>query len=300
MKGADLQLRLSCVAFLLLLCTFVLPAIPTTRMTYSVVAVLDITGSMNTKDQIFAGANISRLEMEKRAVQALLAALPCGSKLGVAIFVEERPFLMFAPAEVCDNFAPLTQSIAGIDWRMGWDSESHIAAGLLAAMVLAHGRNADLVFMTDGQETPPLAWSTAPDFAPQRGAVRGVIVGIGGTELVPIPKYDKTGRQIGVWKPGEVPSETGGLFKGHEYLTAVDEPHLRALAAQTNLAYLHLETVDQLARGVRVYLLPRHVRGVSDIRFIPAGTALLLLVLGKLRLRGMRAPPHRIPRRALN
>ena len=132
---------------------------------------------------------------------------------------------------------------------MGWDSESHIAAGLFASMVLARSQNADLIFMTDGQETPPLAWSAAPDFAPQRSSVHGVVVGIGGTELVPIPKFDKLGRQIGVWKPGEVPSETGGIFKGHEYLTAVDEPHLRDLAQQSGLAYLHLAQSRPTARS---------------------------------------------------
>ncbi len=280
---ADLDVWLSCAALLLLLATFALPPIHTRRVTYSVVAVLDITGSMNTRDAVFEGGSISRLEMEKHALQRLLAALPCGSRLGTAIFVEERPFLLVSPVEVCANFAPLRESIAAIDWRSGWDSESHIAAGLLASMVLARGENADLVFMTDGQETPPLAWSGAPDFAPQRGTVGGMIVGIGGTELVPIPKFDKTGQQVGVWKPGEVPSETGGIFKGHEYLTAVDEPHLRSLAAQTGLFYLHLQRAGQLAALAPDSFVPREGDSLRDIRFIAAGAALLCLALVSLR-----------------
>jgi mxaL protein len=280
----DPRFRLLCLAFLLLLSTFFLPAIAVRRVAYSVVAVLDITGSMNTRDQNVAGRAISRLDMEKRALQGLLTALPCGSKLGVAIFVEERPFLLVAPVETCENFAPLMQSIGGIDWKMGWDSESHIAGGLLAAMDLALGQDADLLFMTDGQEMPPLAWSTAPDFTTLRGRVDGLIVGVGGTQLVPIPKFDKAGKEIGVWKPGELPSETGGMFKGHEYLTAVDEPHLRALSAQTSLAYLHLLHADDITNAGPPHFSPRLVSGVLDLRWAPAGLALLLLASANLTM----------------
>jgi mxaL protein len=283
---ADAGFRLSCLALLLLFSTFFLPDIRVRRTAYSVVAVLDITGSMNTRDVSEGGVAISRIEMEKRAVQDLLATLPCGSKLGVAIFVEERPFLLVAPVETCENFAPLSQMIAGIGWRMGWDSESHIAAGLLAGMALAHAENADLLFMTDGQEMPPLAWSTPPDFSHLRGSVGGAIIGIGGNAFVPIPKFDKTGKLVGVWKPGELPSETGGIFKGREYLTAEDDPHLRSLAASSHLAYLHLVEPADLRAGAM--LSARPVSGTLDIRFIPALTALLLLVFANVEGRGWR------------
>ena len=291
---ADWAFRLSCLAWLLLLSTFFLPDISVRRTTYSVVAVLDITGSMNTRDVSVAGAALSRIEMEKRALQDLLAALPCGSKLGVAIFVEERPFLLVAPVETCGNFAPLSQTIAGIDWRMGWDSESHIAAGLRAAMVLAKGQDSDLLFMTDGQEMPPLSWSTPPDFAPVRGTVGGAIIGVGGNALVPIPKFDKTGKLVGVWKPGEVPSETGGMFKGHEYLTAEDGPHLRSLAAQSALAYLHMRQPADLENDAVRYFAPRMAPGTRDMRFVPAFLALLLLVVANVRAEawGKRLFPH--------
>ncbi len=296
----DAGSRLSCLALLLLLSTFLLPGIAVRRATYSVVAVLDITGSMNTRDVSLDGVAVSRIELEKRALQDLLAALPCGSKLGIAIFVEERPFLLVTPVEACENFAPLSQMIAGIDWRMGWDSESHIAAGLLAAMVLAHGQDADLLFMTDGQETPPLSWSALPNFAAMRGGVGGAIIGIGGNALVQIPKFDKAGKLIGVWKPGEVPSETGGMFKGHEYLTAVDEPHLRSLAAQSHLAYLHLRHPGDLRAGAMRNFSIHQVIGTRDMRFVPASLALLLLVLASLQWKGWGSwpLPHRVFRRS--
>jgi mxaL protein len=266
-----------CTALLLLLATFATPKIQFSQKIYDVVAVLDITGSMNATDQFLGGESVSRITMEKRALHALLAALPCGSKLGVAIFVEERPFLLFEPMDVCGNFAPLDQAIAGIDWRMGWDSESHIAAGLHAAIITARDAGADLLFMTDGQEVPPLAWSAPINFAAIRGAVGGAVIGVGGHEFVKIPKFDKTGHQIGVWKPGEVPSETGGFFKGHEYLTALDQPHLRALASDAGLHYARLSTPNDLLAALESAAIPRRRQSPVDIRFAPASAALLIL-----------------------
>lgn len=279
---ADAGFRLSCLALLLLFSTFFLPDIRVRRTAYSVVAVLDITGSMNTRDVSEGGVAISRIEMEKRAVQDLLATLPCGSKLGVAIFVEERPFLLVAPVETCENFAPLSQMIAGIGWRMGWDSESHIAEGLLAALQTARGLGADLLFLTDGQETPPQSWEAAPDFSRIRGAVRGLVVGVGDRRFSPIPKFDLYGREIGVFRPGEVPSEQAGLFRGREHLSAVDEPHLRSLAAATNLQYRHLDGPGDLFSAYQNAASPRVHAIEHELGWIPASAALLLLLAAML------------------
>jgi mxaL protein len=275
----DPRFWLKTIACLLLLFTFALPSLHVARPVYNVIAVLDITGSMNARDlQTQAGA-ISRIEMEKRALLSLLASLPCGSRLGIGIFVEERPFLLFEPMETCGNYAPLEKSIASIGWRMGWDSESHIAAALRAAIVTTHSLYADLIFMTDGQEMPPLSWSSPLDFAPVRAAVSGLLVGIGGLDFVPIPKYNRAGREIGVWKPGELPSETGGIFKGHEYLAAVNEPHLRDLAEATGLTYLHLSHPNDLLPALQRAVPLRTQQTKLDIRYVPATLSLLLLTL---------------------
>jgi mxaL protein len=215
--------------------------------------------------------------MEKRALLRLLASLPCESRLGAGIFVEERPFLLFTPVDTCGNYAPLAASIAGIDWRMGWDSESHIAAGLRAAIVMAKDLDADLIFMTDGQEMPPLSWSAPVDFTPVRGIVRGLLVGVGGHDFVPIPKFDRAGRNVGFWKAGEVPSETGGMFKGHEYLTAVDEPHLKSLAQAGGLTYVNLASPGDLLADFSRAARRRTQSTSTDIRFVPAALAVLLL-----------------------
>jgi mxaL protein len=278
----DARFCLGFAAFLLLLAGILLPSLPISRPIYDAMVVLDITGSMNVRDQTLDGVPASRLELEKRATRRLLAALPCGSRLGVAIFVETRPFLLFEPVETCGNAAPLDEEISGIDWRMAWDGESHIAIGLHNAMQTAKDLGADLIFMTDGQEVPPLWWTGAPNFDDVRGAARGLIAGVGGLTLSPIPKFDFSGRLIGTWKPGEIPSERNGLFHGREHLSAVDEPHLQSLANQSGLTYLHLTDagalMDAFARAV-----PRRSRPSElDIRMVPAALGLLLLCLSQI------------------
>ncbi len=269
-------------AFLLLLATFAMRPLHIARPVYDVIAVLDITASMNTRDVRLDGAPVSRLAFEKRAVQTMLATLPCGSRLGLSIFVERRPFLLFEPVETCENYAALDEEIGAIDWRMGWDSESHIAIGLQAAMAMANGSGADLAFITDGQETPPLSWTGAPDFAHSRGTANGLVVGLGGHDFSPIPRYDQNGREVGVFMPGDVPSETGGLFRGHEHLSAVDEPHLKSLALQSGLTYLHLQDEGALLPAL-ARIVPKRTRMTAlDLRFVPAALAMLLLALAEL------------------
>jgi mxaL protein len=268
-----------CAALLVLLAGLSAGSLRWERRVFDVVAVLDITGSMNVTDQMLDGHKATRIDMERHAMHDLLAALPCGSRLGLAVFVERQPFLLFRPVETCGNFPALDAEIAAIDWRMGWDSESHISEALLASMDMARHENADLVFMTDGQETPPLWWSAAPSFTAARGSVGGLIAGIGSPGFSPIPKFDAYGRQTGFFRPGDVPSERDGMFRGREHLSALDEPHLKALGAASGLAYIHLQEADGILPALTFETSPRRVLGPVDILWGFAALALGLLAI---------------------
>jgi mxaL protein len=274
----DWRFWVRCMALALLAAGLLMPPRRTARDAYNLVAVLDITGSMNVRDQRLDGADASRLAMEKRSMRRLLASLPCGSRLGLAIFVEKQPFLLFEPVEICENFTALDEEIAAIDWRMGWDSESHIAETLLASMKMTKGLNADLLFMTDGQETPPLWWNAAPDFSAVRGSIKGLIAGVGATTFSPIPKFDGYGREIGVFKPGDVPVERDGMFRGREHLSALDEPHLRQLAATSGLAYVHLTGPEALLPALQQHATRRSEISLIDQSWLFACLALACLV----------------------
>ena len=140
----DRNVWLRAAALLALAAGLRLPPVSVSRPVYTLVAVLDITMSMNVRDQTEGGVPTSRIAAGKRVLHRLLAQLPCGSRLGIAIFVERQPFLLFDPVETCGNFSALDTEIDAIDWRMGWDSESHIAAGLLASLRMARARSAPI------------------------------------------------------------------------------------------------------------------------------------------------------------
>ena len=264
------------LALLLLAAGLVLPRPVVNRPVYDVLAVMDITASMNTADAV-AGRHVRRIALERAAVQGLLDRMPCGSRLALAIFVEKVPFLLFDPLEVCGNYAPLRREVAAIDWRMGWDSESHIAAVLMRSMRMAQRLGSDLVLMTDGQESPPLWWNGMPKFAPLRGTVRGAILGLGGDRLVPIPRFDSKNHQIGYYRSIDVPSDAKGMFAGHGTLTAEDTPHLKQLAALTGLTYRHLGTPGGLWQAVQAACRRRMLANRLDLAPYFAALALALV-----------------------
>jgi mxaL protein len=286
----------------LVLIAIVAPPVPVLRAGVSVVAVVDITGSMNVRDYTLSGHPISRLDVAKRALQQMVERLPCPNRMGLALFSERVPFLLFRPVDVCGNYGAVFDAIGSVDWREAWEGDSHISAGLMSAIEIARESNADLIFITDGQEAPPLPASGGTPFDGKLGEVRGLIVGAGGYQLSPIPKFDDRGNQIGFWSVDEVPHESrfglpppdaasrpgfearnapfGAVApKGTEHLSSVREPYLRSLASQTGLTYLHLSPDVDLAEALLASAKPRVGRSLIDISWVPVLLALILLVL---------------------
>lgn len=313
----DGRFQMLAAALVLALATAWVPPLPLTRAGVQVLAVVDITGSMNVRDYAANGEPQSRLEAAKAALRHLLAGLPCGSRLALGLFTERRPFLLFAPVEVCENFAPLDGAIAALDWRMAWEADSRVTAGLDRAVAMAADIGTDLVFVTDGQEAPPLRAGALPPFEGQPGAVRGLIVGAGGYSLSPIPKYNDRGRETGFYGETDVQQENrfgpppadaesregynprnapfgGTAAGGTEHLSSVREPHLKALADRTGLAYAHLDGPASLDAPLRAVATHSPVAGRLDLRPY-LGAAALVLVLAAFLAAPLRALTMRVP-----
>ena len=260
----DPRLILLALAMLSLIPALAAPRIATRRPSFDILAVVDITGSMNVRDYLVAGRPVSRLDAVKTALRALLAELPCPSHVGLGVFSERRTFLLFEPIDACVDFAPLEASIEALDWRMAWEGDSRVSAGLFRAIDMAGQLKSDLLFFTDGQEAPPLPARGAPTFDGRPGELRGLVVGVGGYELSPIPKFDDRGREIGFLGVDEVPHVSrfglppegaerregynarnapfgAAAPVGVEHLSSVKEDYLRSLAGKTGLGYAHLD-----------------------------------------------------------
>lgn len=277
---------------------------------YRMLLVVDITGSMNVRDYQHQGRPQSRLARSQQTLVALLQQLPCGSRAGLAVFSERRSFLLLDDMEVCRNYSPLSQAIQTLSWRMAWEGDSHIAKGLYSALQLAQGQRADLIFITDGHEAPPLPHTGIPEFDAKEHAseTRGLILGAGGPALSPIPKFNEQGEEIGFLSADEVDQENrlglppsgsqeregwhprnapfgAAKAQGQEHLSSVKSTHLQTLAAKTGLQYEALDGVETLLPVIRRDFRADTVRSPQSTRPAWLGVALLCLVLYYLSAR---------------
>lgn len=272
---------------------------------FDFLVVVDITQSMNTLDYRQKSKPVSRLAFVKQALEQMLLRLPCGSKIGLGIFTEYRSFVLFEPVEICANYREISTTLAAIDERMAWVGSSEIAKGLYSALRTVSslpGRPA-LVFITDGQEAPPVNPHHRPMFDGKPGEAKGVIIGAGGLVPMPIPKFDPDGRPLGYWRADEVlqtdPYNLGrsasvkgekmveteeapivrlGATPGSEQLSSLREPYLKLLAKETGLDYSRLGSPADLIAALKDHALAQQQTMSADLAWIPALFALLCLV----------------------
>jgi mxaL protein len=296
----DVRTWLVAGALLATLLALLVPRLTLKRDVYDVLVVLDITTSMNARDVARGDKPIARIDAAKDAVRELLAKLPCGSRLGLGIFTERRTFLLFDPVDTCADFAALDEAIGQLTWRMAWEADSYITKGFYSAIDIAKSLKADLIFISDGHELPPLPFSGLPPFDGKPGDVRGLVVGIGSRSPSPLPKYDDDGREIGTYAEQEVPQENrsgppppdaasrpgyhpkwapfgNAVVNNNEHLAFVREKHLQDLAAVTGLSYAYLGNGRDLMAPLMAAARPRALAVATDVSAVPGGIALVLL-----------------------
>ena len=293
-------------AAVLLAASLLGPGVPMQRALFDHIVVLDITQSMNVRDHQLDGRPASRLDFAKQALHQSLVQMPCGSKVGWGIFTEYRSLLLLAPMEVCANLGELRASLARIDGRMAWTGNSEVTKGLYAGIGIAAklAEKPDLVFISDGQEAPPLNPRNRTAFNGKPGEVPGLVVGVGTPVPAPIPKVDPTGRTLGFWRADEVlhtdPRSQGrngtgeamvgekvegpAAGGGSEHLSSLREAHLRVLAGDTGLGYHRLVDARGFIAALTAPELARPVPARFELAPLLAGAALLLVLARQLGL----------------
>lgn len=273
------------LALLLLGVALFLPPISLTHDTYDSVVIFDITQSMDVEDYESGGAPTSRLAYAREAASRALRELPCGSKVGWGAFAGYRTLLLLAPVEVCKNYGDLLTSLSKVDGAMRWENASEITKGVYWSMRAAKelGTRPSMIFVTDGQEAPPLdPTNILPMFDDLKaGQVRGWLIGAGGYSPMPIPKTEDDGNRTGYWRADQVtqPGDIlpGSKVRGAEHLSALREPHLREIAHQVGFGYARLSSPESIARAMLDKRFARREQAATDLYWIPALMALLLL-----------------------
>lgn len=290
------------LAALAMLVLFMYPSKQQKTPTYNYTFIIDITRSMNATDYQLDNQAVSRLNYVKQTLRELLRNLPCESKVGLGLFTERRSTLLFKPLEVCSAYTEIDTVISKVDWRMAWAADSNIAKGLLSTLEMLQKSDSSVIFITDGQEAPPINPNYQTDFSTVKGQAKGMIIGVGGLQAVPIPKFDSQGKQNGFYAQDDVPhrstfgqsnldpSQIKGYnarnapfgseaAAGNEHLSALQEVYLEKLAAESGLSYARLTDLKNLGEALKNPNLPTEKIVQTDIRWQSALLALLLLSL---------------------
>ena len=289
-------------ACLALAATFLYPYITLDRPQYRFLFVLDVSQSMNATDRMLRGKPVSRIAFAHELLRETLRELPCGAQAGLGLFTEYRTFLLLEPVEVCANYSDLASMLDRLDYRMGWAGGSEISKGIFFGLRIAKSLKppAVLVFITDGHEAPPLNPKIRPEYEGKPGEVAGLLVGVGGDTLVPIPKFGVDGKPLGYWAADEVMQTDvysrgrGGSVAGEsmaenetgpadrpatEHLTALKESHLRQLASELGLKYHRLESTAALVAALEAGGAAQEGKSRVDLRWVLGAATLLAVAL---------------------
>lgn len=296
------------VAFLsaaLLLLTIALfrPTAPVQRDIHTYLLVVDITQSMNAEDMRIAGKKTSRIAYTRRLLHDAIASMPCGTRVGVALFAGVVVSTIFHPVEVCASFDAIQDTVEHIEWRQAWHGNSRLGFGMLSASAAlkALPEPARVVFFTDGEEAPLLHAFNRADLSNWQGGSGWLLVGIGGDEPTPVPKMDENNKIIGYWsentyqlEPGiaQVSDETRGrrddsvATQDYErYLSVLDEKYLQTLAKEIKARYIRGNSSPAVIAALKEQPPARRGWAPMEVNWLLAALAALLLLAAYV-------PPH--------
>lgn len=236
----------------LLLLALVKPHIQLKQDVHNYLLLADVSQSMNAEDVKLNGKVVSRMAYTRHLMKKIVETSPCGTYVSVGVFASDAVALLVTPLEVCDNYDVLNDSIDHLEWRMAWKGDSRVGIGVRAAASMFDYLNvpAQLMFFTDGDEAPTLNVTIKQDLSGVQIGQNVVFVGVGGTENVPVPRYNAKNTWLGFWPSGDNHSEGGGVMytdtsqdepdppvasaEYDRYLSSMDAEYLRQLASEIN------------------------------------------------------------------
>lgn len=255
-------------ALLLLVSAVYQPTIKINRDVKSYMVLIDVTQSMNVKDMTVDGINVSRLDFAKRLVKDTLKELPCHSRVGLGIFFKADVAFLYNPIETCAHVTTLWDTLDHLEWRMASRGNSNIRLGLqaIAARLITADTPLNIVFLTDGDEAPPLNILTKSEISGWPNNASWLLVGIGRTKPSPIPKLDVNNHTKGYWSlysvksapgvavnegPNSARDESYASAPYEYYLSKLEDNYLKEIANDINASYLQAPSSTRLAQAMQ-------------------------------------------------
>lgn len=279
-------------ALILIMAALWFPSIKRDVKIMDALFVIDITDSMNVEDAELDDKKVSRLDWAKEFTRQAFLDMPCGAHAGLAIFSEARSLILMNPVEVCASYHDLTQMLNEFEPHMAWARSSEVSKAVYTA--IRQAKNIDpeptIVFITDGHEAPPLNEKLFPKFDGKPGQIHGLIVGVGGDDLLPIPKTNEKGDIEGFWGVNDVmhqdvyaslQADASNTPKTRtEHLSSQKRAHLQTLADRVGFGFISTpEGADDLVDAIRDESDTRPQTIDYDLYAWFAGIALLLILL---------------------
>ena len=280
-------------ALILIMAALWLPQVSRDVKIMDTLFILDITDSMNVQDVELDGEKVSRLSWAKDFTRRTMLEMPCGAHAGLAIFSEARSLILMNPVEVCSSYHDLRQMLEQLDPYMAWARSSEVSKATYTA--IRQAKNIDpkptIVMLTDGHESPPIHESLFPKFAGTPGEIRGLLVGIGGEDLLPIPKTNEAGEIEGVWEVNDVMHQDvyasmqadttiNTNIPRTEHLSSQKKSHLETLANRVGFAFVSSPTKPaKLVEKIKDESDTRELTVDYDLYVWLSGLALILILL---------------------
>ncbi|MCB5191516.1 VWA domain-containing protein [Methylobacillus arboreus] len=246
------------VVLLLLLAVFK-PQIQLKQQVHNTLLIADVSQSMNAEDVSLNGKQVSRMEYTRHLMRRLVESSACGTYFSLGVFSAEDVALLFMPLEVCANYDVIVDAIAHLEWRMSWRGNSRISFGVKGAAKAFDSLNAParLLFFTDGDEAPKVNAINKLNLDDVQIGEHMVFVGVGGSEDVPIPRYNSSNQWVGYWSSDAKENSAGAVGVTYNdtsrddpdpvvasadydrYLSKLEEGYLKELAEEIGGQYVH-------------------------------------------------------------
>lgn len=242
------------VVVLLLLLAIYKPQIQLKQDVHNYLLVADVSQSMNAQDLKLDNKTVSRMDYTKHLMKRVVETSSCGTYISLGVFAAENVGLLLMPLEVCANYDVITDTIDHLEWRMAWRGNSRLSFGIKSAESMFDYLNipATMLFFTDGDEAPKVNAINKLDLSGVQIGKNLLFVGVGGSQPVPVPRYNSSNKWVGYWSSETKENSAGAV--GDTYSdTSKDEPDPIVAYAEFDryLSQLDSEYLKQVSEEIK-------------------------------------------------